>query len=104
MNSEIENLIKNFLDFPNENLAFNIVRKLRCYNFHNTNILVGKYLSNIYPYNIDIRSETALSAYFAGKYKSVKLLPIQPGAGTISIECNSSGQIHYGFYQLYIKK
>ena len=45
-----------------------------------------------------------LSFYYAGKNKSVKLLPIQPGAGTISIECNSAGQARYGFLQLYIKK
>lgn len=69
MDSKIENFIKKFLDYPNETNACNLTKKLRCSNLHNINILVGKYLINIYPYNIEIRSETAISAYYACKYE-----------------------------------
>ena len=65
----IEKLVKQFLELPSENNAFNLVRTLRCSNFHNTTILVGKYLSDIYPYNLNIRQESAISAYYASKYK-----------------------------------
>ena len=67
--SIIENLVKQFLYYPDENNAYKLIRTLRCSNFHNMTILVGKYLSNIYPHNIDIRSESAISAYYASKYK-----------------------------------
>ena len=43
----IENIVKQFLDFPCENNAFNLIRHLRCSDFHNTAVIVGKYLSNI---------------------------------------------------------
>ena len=65
----IENIVKQFLDFPCENNAFNLIRHLRCSDFHNTAVIVGKYLSNIYPYNINIRSECAISAYYSYKYQ-----------------------------------
>ena len=69
MNQRIENLSKQFLNYPTEYNAYNLTRTLRCSNLHNINILIGKYLSNIYPHNINIRSETAISAYYAYKYK-----------------------------------
>jgi len=37
--------------------------------FHSTAILVGKFLSQMYPHNADIRAETAVSAYYSGKYR-----------------------------------
>ena len=68
MNESIENFVKQFLECPTENNAYIICNNLRCHNLHNMCVLIGTYLSEIYPHNMNILSETAISAYYANKY------------------------------------
>ena len=65
----MENVIQDYLTLPNEKSALNLVRFLRCDNKHHLAILIGEFLSKLYNHNIDIRSETAISAYYAGQYR-----------------------------------
>jgi GR25 family glycosyltransferase involved in LPS biosynthesis len=69
MYDSIEPLVKEFLDCPNENNSCNLVRTLRCSNLHSMNVLIGNYLFGLYPHNLDIISETAISAYYSNNYK-----------------------------------
>ena len=69
MYNSIETLVKEFLDCPTENNSCNLVRTLRCSNLHNMNVLIGNYLSGLYPHNLDIISERAISAYYSNNYK-----------------------------------
>ena len=79
-----------------------------------TSIQAGKYVTYRLKTNKSVNSNCFLNPdskgfagiefYFAGKNKTIKLLPIQPGAGSISIECRTPSQTRYGFFQLYIKR
>ena len=65
----MEQLINRFTDTPSEQNAYSIVQTLRSQNNHNTAILIGSYLSKLYPESIKIRSETAVSAYYAKQHQ-----------------------------------
>jgi GR25 family glycosyltransferase involved in LPS biosynthesis/predicted O-methyltransferase YrrM len=60
---------KMFLDTPTEMNALTLIKSLRCGSYHDINIILGKFLMKLYPHNINIISEIAVSAYYAKKYK-----------------------------------
>ena len=62
-------LSKNFLEFPTEANGFKLVSTLRQENLFTTAILVGTFLSELFPYSPNIRTETAVSAYYLKKYE-----------------------------------
>lgn len=66
---QIEQLSEKFVKEPSEQNGFNLVNNLRCGNHHQTNILLGTFISNMYPHNTFIRAEVAISAYYSGNYK-----------------------------------
>lgn len=61
-------LAKIFMESPTEKNAFNLVNSLRKLNLFQTAILIGKCLSKMYPYNPNIRSEIAVSAFYSKNY------------------------------------
>ena len=65
----MEALYKNFLDCPNEQNGSIIQYNLRYHNLYNIATLIGEYLCNLFPENQTILSETAISSYYAKKYK-----------------------------------
>ena len=65
----MNNLAKLFLESPSEDNAFNLVRFLRQANLFHSAILIGRCLSKMYPHNPNIRSETAVSAFYGKKYE-----------------------------------
>jgi GR25 family glycosyltransferase involved in LPS biosynthesis len=65
----MENLIRDFLENPNEKNGYKLLIFLRCLNMHNLNIMIGKFILSLYPHSIDIRSEIACSAFYSGQYK-----------------------------------
>ena len=65
----MENIINNFILNPSEKNAYILVRYFRCLDTHNTTILIGQFLSRLYPDSLNIRSETAISAYYSQQYR-----------------------------------
>ena len=53
-----------FLKNPTEHNAINIIRVLRTHGLNNTVILIGEFLSSLFPQYLDILDELALCAYF----------------------------------------
>ena len=64
-----EILTKQFLDSPNETNASILINILSKSEYNNIVILIGKYLSNLYQHNLNIKSNVALAAYNTKKYK-----------------------------------
>ena len=65
----MENQIKQFIQNPSEQNGYIVLRTLRYMNAHFTSVFIGQFLSKLYPESIDIRSETAVSAYYTGQYR-----------------------------------
>lgn len=65
----MENLVRQFNEHPSEQNGYAIVRNLRCMNAHYTAVLIGKFISNLYPESINIRSDTAISAYYSKQFR-----------------------------------
>jgi GR25 family glycosyltransferase involved in LPS biosynthesis len=68
MTLHTDHLSKQFSENPTPDNGLSLVRHLRCSNLHNINCLVGRYISRLYPTNISIRTEVAISAHYAGRY------------------------------------
>lgn len=64
----MDSIVKQFIDAPSENNGFTLVNYLRSTGYHHINILIGKYISSLYPHSIRIRSEIAFSAYCVGDH------------------------------------
>ena len=65
----MENKIRDFILQPSETNAYDLVRTLRCMDLHHTTVLIGKFLCELYPNNLYLRSETAISAYYSQNYR-----------------------------------
>ena len=65
----MESFVKNFLDNPNESNGSIIVNILRIAKIYNTAILIGQFISNMYPDNIYIKAEIAINAFYSKQYK-----------------------------------
>ena len=64
----MENFSKQFINSPTEQNGYNLLHNLRINKFHNTAILLGGYISKMYPHSVLIRSENAISAYYSKRY------------------------------------
>ena len=53
----MENKIRDFILQPSETNAYDLVRTLRCMDLHHITVLIGKFLCELYPNNLYIRSE-----------------------------------------------
>jgi GR25 family glycosyltransferase involved in LPS biosynthesis/cephalosporin hydroxylase len=65
----MENFTKQFLNSPSEDNAYQLIRHIRCASTHHLTILIGDFLINLYPESLLIRSEVAVAAFYAQKYK-----------------------------------
>ena len=65
----MENIVNNFILNPSEQNAYILVKYFRCLDTHHTTVLIGKFLSKLYPNSLNIRSETAISAYYSQQFR-----------------------------------
>ena len=65
----MENLARQFNEQPSEQNGYALVRILHYMNAHHTAVLIGQFISNLYPESINIRSETAISAFYSKQYR-----------------------------------
>jgi GR25 family glycosyltransferase involved in LPS biosynthesis/predicted O-methyltransferase YrrM len=65
----MESLFRQFNEHPSEQNGFVILNYLRCINAHNLTVLIGQFIINLYPESLNIRSETAISAFYSKQYR-----------------------------------
>lgn len=65
----MENLANQFTRSPTEQNGYVLLKELRKNNFHHTCILLSSFISKLYPHNIPIICEEAISAFYIKKYK-----------------------------------
>lgn len=65
----MEQITQQFLNSPTEHNGYTLVRELRCAGTHNTAIVIGNFLLNLYPESQLIRAEMGVSAFYAKKYQ-----------------------------------
>ena len=63
-----EQLAKQFLASQEEQHAVQLIRQLRCSSQHHTGVLLGKFLSQRFPYSNQLLDEYAMNAYYAGDH------------------------------------
>lgn len=65
----MENLAKNFMDLPSENNGYMLVKTLRCLEHYYLASLIGKFISDLYPESLKLRSETSVSTCSSGQHR-----------------------------------
>ena len=65
----MENQIKNFVQNPSEQNGYILIQLLSSMNANCTAVLIGQFLSKLYPESLNIRSATAISAYCSKQYR-----------------------------------
>lgn len=65
----MENQIKNFVQNPSEQNGYILLQLLNKMNANCTSVLIGRFLSKLYPESLIIRSATAVSAYCSKQYR-----------------------------------
>ena len=70
MSSEqIDNIIHNFILFPCEPNAVNLIRVLRSSNLFHICVIVSEYFSKMFPSSTDIKDECAISSYYINNHE-----------------------------------
>lgn len=65
----MERLAKQYINSPTEQNGYVLVHTLRKNNFYHTSLLLSTFISKLYPHNIFIIYEGAISAFYNKKYK-----------------------------------
>ena len=65
----MEHLAKQFISSPTEQNGHVLLQALRKNNLHHTSLLLSNFISKLYPHNIPIICEGAISAFNTKKYK-----------------------------------
>ena len=70
MSSEqIDTVIHNFILFPCEPNAVNLIRVLRSSNLFHICVIVSEYFSQMFPFSTDIKDECAISSYYINNHE-----------------------------------
>jgi GR25 family glycosyltransferase involved in LPS biosynthesis len=65
----MENQIKHFVQNPSEQNGYILLQLLNSMNANCTAVLIGQFLSKLYPESLIIRSATAVSAFYSKQYR-----------------------------------
>lgn len=65
----MEHLAKQFISSPTEKNACVLLQTLRKNNFHHITVVLSNFISNLYPHNIPIICEGAISAFYSDRHK-----------------------------------
>jgi glycosyl transferase family 25 len=63
-------LAEQFLRNQDEEVAVNLLRYARCNNLFHIGCLLGKFLEDIFPHSVEIKSEYGVILYYSKKYES----------------------------------
>lgn len=66
----LDNLVKKFLDKPTENNGLDILIHLRCNRLFYIGVVMGKYISNLFPHSVLIKEEYAINMYYVNDFRN----------------------------------
>ena len=67
--SNLENITHDFIIYPNETNAVNLIRMLRSSNMFQTCMLLCEYFSKMFPFSTDIKDEYSISSYYSNNHE-----------------------------------
>jgi len=66
---QIDTIIHNFILFPSEPNAVNIIRLLRSSNLFHLSVIISEYFISMFPGSTDIKDECAISSYYISNHE-----------------------------------
>lgn len=65
----LDDLVKQFLDYPTLDNGIKILEHTRINNIFNIGTIIGEFISNIYPSSIKLNEEYAINAYYSNNHE-----------------------------------